>query len=451
MLITFFLLISLSVLLFLNRKFNPALLWASLLTFAGGAGALGRVLVDQIVPELTSHELIIVAQLLYIQLSFLNILGLPYIFLLFSLTYTQKKVLHPMIKLILMLPIIISILTAETSFPHLKYNYIVVTAWVAPYIIYGYFILIKDYYTLKNYTSRKSNLITIILLFPVPFQLVSVYIPRCFNHYENYKWNQGAVIAMFFLFLFFVIKFEVLEIRTHFKIGIIRDSPTTNGISILNHMLKNEMNKFMYLTSRTKLLLSNNDITAAYNYIGKIEGAVQHISGMIEVIKDNAVQEIQVEKLDLVELLRKTVEQNLLLESEVVSTRFNICNRPSINGDAVQLQEVISNILNNAVEAMDGLNKELDIYVYVNKGQAVIEISDNGVGIPMEYIHKVIIPFFSTKKLKGNHGLGLSYCSKVMEKHGGEIQLESKEGCGTKVKLVFSKKCLVRRGADEYT
>lgn len=74
---------------------------------------------------------------------------------------------------------------------------------------------------------------------------------------------------------------------------------------------------------------------------------------------------------------------------------------------------------------------------YQQKDYLVIEIEDDGAGIPQEHLDKIFDPFFTTKNVGEGTGLGLSVCSKIIENHNGKLEVESKVGQGStfKVKL----------------
>ncbi len=105
---------------------------------------------------------------------------------------------------------------------------------------------------------------------------------------------------------------------------------------------------------------------------------------------------------------------------------------PEIDADPEQLKEVLVNLMVNACEAMvrGGL---ISIQEYEEHdtpiGKAVVlRLSDNGPGIPESFIGKVLEPFFTTKE-EGT-GLGLSIVARIIEEHGGRIDIKSKEGEG---------------------
>lgn len=109
---------------------------------------------------------------------------------------------------------------------------------------------------------------------------------------------------------------------------------------------------------------------------------------------------------------------------------------PSVQGLPWKIEEVFLNILINAMEATAPGGK-IAISTRAEKNAAVVEITDNGIGISTENIHSIFDPFFTTKAVGKGTGLGLSICFGIMEWHGGRIEVSSKPGMGTTMALVF--------------
>ncbi len=95
-----------------------------------------------------------------------------------------------------------------------------------------------------------------------------------------------------------------------------------------------------------------------------------------------------------------------------------------------ELNQVWTNLIHNAIQAMHNKG-ELGIAVRENNGYIVIEITDSGCGIPPEIKENIFKPFFTTKSAGEGSGLGLDIVSKIIEKHQGKIEVESKPGCTT--------------------
>ena len=109
---------------------------------------------------------------------------------------------------------------------------------------------------------------------------------------------------------------------------------------------------------------------------------------------------------------------------------------PRFKGDASRFQQVILNLLNNAMDAVEerhgpmGGVLRIDCKAKEDTGLE-IRIQDNGIGIQPEYMGKLFSPFFTTKPVGKGTGLGLSVCFGIIENFGGTMAVESKQGVGT--------------------
>jgi signal transduction histidine kinase len=106
---------------------------------------------------------------------------------------------------------------------------------------------------------------------------------------------------------------------------------------------------------------------------------------------------------------------------------------PSIMGNFTQLQQVVINLLSNALDATPAGGT---IAVYTRgvgdpPAAVVLEVADTGIGIPAEHISKVFDPFFTTKPPGKGTGLGLSVCLGIVQDHRGTITVQSQDGRGS--------------------
>ncbi len=97
-------------------------------------------------------------------------------------------------------------------------------------------------------------------------------------------------------------------------------------------------------------------------------------------------------------------------------------------GDQAQLKQVLINLMKNAIDAVP-LNGKVDILLSKHDEMIWITVKDNGVGMSYVVLEKIGTPFFTTKEW-GN-GVGLSLCYKIVESHGGRIEVDSEEGEGS--------------------
>lgn len=142
------------------------------------------------------------------------------------------------------------------------------------------------------------------------------------------------------------------------------------------------------------------------------------------------------EKVELAELCRDVLK---LLEPELTERGIRVVldlepDIPLLDLDAVQMQQVFHNVLRNAAQAIttdaDGC---ITVRMASNDYEVQVLISDNGIGISPEQMGTMFEPYRSTKE--GGTGLGLLIVRRIIREHGGEMEIESREGSGTRVSL----------------
>ncbi|MFP2906700.1 ATP-binding protein [Pyxidicoccus sp. 3LFB2] len=109
------------------------------------------------------------------------------------------------------------------------------------------------------------------------------------------------------------------------------------------------------------------------------------------------------------------------------------CNEPVL-GDPGTLNQVWLNLLDNALRAV-GEQGRVNVATVRQGDEAVVTISDNGVGIRQEDMERLFQPFFSTRAAGEGTGLGLALSRRIIMRHGGQVSLRSKPGAGTQVEV----------------
>lgn len=108
--------------------------------------------------------------------------------------------------------------------------------------------------------------------------------------------------------------------------------------------------------------------------------------------------------------------------------------RTAVHADPIQLAQALVNVLLNAAQASP-VQSAIEIGVERRVGRVGLWVADHGAGIPPEYVHRVCDPFFTTKRQGEGTGLGLATAQRIVDAHGGELSIESREGRGTRVTL----------------
>ncbi|MFZ5986260.1 MAG: PAS domain-containing sensor histidine kinase [Bacillota bacterium] len=198
------------------------------------------------------------------------------------------------------------------------------------------------------------------------------------------------------------------------------------------------------------LLEKLNAIVEQVERINKIIGHLRTFARQ----SDDSKKEIDIKQPldDVFKLIgEQLVKRNIAVELELED------NLPSILADHNKLEQVFLNLIGNARDAIgelerigrklkgegevlkwvESLDKKIIIKGYSDKENVIIEIIDNGIGIPKPIIHKIFEPFFTTKEVGKGTGLGLSITYGIVKEFDGTIEVESVEMRGSKFIIKF--------------
>ncbi len=141
--------------------------------------------------------------------------------------------------------------------------------------------------------------------------------------------------------------------------------------------------------------------------------------------------------MDLRTAIERALEDTDIYRNPEVKIQRNLGAEPlMIQGDSIQVQEVFANVVKNAYEVTERDRVEVRAWRQ-SDGYVVATVEDTGPGIPPNDLARVFEPFFTTKRLGKGTGLGLAICRSIMTAHGGQIEVESELGKGTRVTLLF--------------
>jgi signal transduction histidine kinase len=161
----------------------------------------------------------------------------------------------------------------------------------------------------------------------------------------------------------------------------------------------------------------------------EIESSTSRISDLVGAIKEYThMDQAPVLNVDVVKSLETTLTILNHKLKQGVGVKRDYQGVPLlVNSFGSELNQVWTNIIDNAIDAMHGKG-ELRVRTYRDDGCAVVEITDNGPGIPDEVQPHIFEPFFTTKGVGAGTGLGLDTVQRIVKKHRGSIQVTSKPG-----------------------
>lgn len=174
-----------------------------------------------------------------------------------------------------------------------------------------------------------------------------------------------------------------------------------------------------------------------------IRDGSKRIKQIVEDLKDFVRRDTtdMTQSVDMNAVLRSTI--SLLSNTIMKSTNhFSVAygeNLPFLKGNFQRFEQVMINLIQNACQALP--NNRRGIFVSTShdevKTSIVVEVEDEGTGIPSEMLSHITDPFFTTKSDSGGLGLGLSISSRIVREHGGALTFTSEPGRGTRAKIVL--------------
>lgn len=171
----------------------------------------------------------------------------------------------------------------------------------------------------------------------------------------------------------------------------------------------------------------------ALDYLSKMDSELTRSTKLIRSLLDFARQSPptlrEIEFNDVVnQALDLTAHSAELQHVEVI--RELAPSLPKLMADFDQLQQVCTNLILNAIQAMPEGGR-LTLHTSANNSQVIIEVQDTGCGISPENMRKLFTPFFTTKEKGKGVGLGLAVAHGIIQRHQGRIEVQTKEGEGT--------------------
>ena len=178
------------------------------------------------------------------------------------------------------------------------------------------------------------------------------------------------------------------------------------------------------------------DILNCAQRIGEIAKGLKSYSRMA---KDGSQALVDVN--EVLENSLKITRLGIKTDSVEVIKKFQPVEK--IEANVGEVQQVFSNLITNALQAINGRGGMLTLSTRSLKDMVEVKVSDNGMGIPEKYLNQIFDPFFTTKKPGEGTGLGLNIVYRIVTKYEGTIDVESKVDMGT----TFTVKLPIRRDA----
>jgi two-component system cell cycle sensor histidine kinase/response regulator CckA len=201
------------------------------------------------------------------------------------------------------------------------------------------------------------------------------------------------------------------------------------------HEINNPLAYAMLALDSARRQIAAGDGDAAQKSLGIAREGAERVRGITSDLRmfTRGAKE-HAEPVDLSEVLRATADlalANIRTRGRLV---MDVRPTPAVFADAGRLGQVFMNLLVNALDALasdDPGAKRIDVRAFTNaEGWAVVEVEDNGCGIPRDVEARIFEPFFTTKGPRSGSGLGLALCRRIVSDLGGRIDLCASGGPG---------------------
>jgi signal transduction histidine kinase len=165
--------------------------------------------------------------------------------------------------------------------------------------------------------------------------------------------------------------------------------------------------------------------------VESLEGLAR-LADLVQTLKNFArVDRAPVDHVQLNDCIRDTLKIAHNVVKHRAEVELDLGELPELRVNPSQINQVLLNLVTNAAQAIEGYGR-IRIQSRATEDGVTISIEDNGAGIPAAHLHRIFEPFFSTKPPGEGTGLGLPIARKIIAEHGGDIEVHSTVGEGTR-------------------
>jgi signal transduction histidine kinase len=172
---------------------------------------------------------------------------------------------------------------------------------------------------------------------------------------------------------------------------------------------------------------------STYSLLDEVKTGVARISTLVGEVKTYShLDQAPIQQVDLAESIESALTMLKHKLHPALTIKREYAETPHVEAYASELNQVWTNLIDNAIDALGEKGGEITLRVYPQGECAVVEIADNGSGIPEDTRSHIFEPFFTTKEPGKGTGLGLHIVYNIIvEKHRGRIEVESEPGATT--------------------
>ena len=199
------------------------------------------------------------------------------------------------------------------------------------------------------------------------------------------------------------------------------------------HEIKNPLTPIKLSVQQLLRVYDANDPESKLKIEVVVKAIIEQIDNLVKIANDFSLfaqLPVPIKKETDLILLIKNILPMFLSYNNIKITFESSLEKCFVNIDKDQWLQVFNNLIKNAAQACSDMKKPIiQIYVSTDKHRVIIEIKDNGCGIPPDQIEKIFTPHFTTKST--GSGIGLSLTKQIIENHDGQISFTSSVNKGT--------------------
>ncbi len=203
-------------------------------------------------------------------------------------------------------------------------------------------------------------------------------------------------------------------------------------------------NSLLAVNLYSELILQHEENPQTRKWTEGVHTAARDISSIVLRLRQfngRSVDQESTTPIDLKNLVEEALQltrpkwhDDALRQQKDISVSLDTQVNPTIVGDASGLRSVLTNLIFNAVDAIQHAGNVV-VRVAEEGSTAIFEVVDNGKGMDSDDLQRCLEPFYTTKK--GGTGLGLSVCHGIVKSHGGKLEIISTPGVGTTIRVIL--------------
>lgn len=202
-------------------------------------------------------------------------------------------------------------------------------------------------------------------------------------------------------------------------------------VSYIAHNIRNPLAS-LRAAAQVNLEEGSSDPETMVEMMATVDRLERWVQNLLAYMRSVSLQFVPLDLNGLIEQV--VVARQPDIAAKALQPELRLVPLPRVAGDASWLEQILAALLSNAIEA-SAPGALVVMRSAVDADRVIVQIIDTGRGIPRHLLEQVLQPYFTTKPQ--GIGLGLSMAKKIIEAHGGTMTLDSEEGRGTTVTLVF--------------